>query len=119
VYGSSVNNYVTNCINKFEAITEVHTITTALSAFKEMYWHGLYNAIIYIIYIVYRGDFPVPFKHDDIPAVFYKQDTVQFKDDNVSVFQLLYDMTSVMLKKSTKLNEKAGKFIYHKILWSK
>ena len=64
-----------------------------------------------IIFYVYRGDFKVQFEHP------HALDPV--KNDNVSIFCLFYDMTISMFKRSTRSNEKAGKFIYHKILWSK
>ena len=66
----------------------------------------------HVLFCVYRGDFEVQFEHVNV------FDSV-FKNDNVSVFCLLYHMTVSMFKRSTRSNEKAGKFIYHKILWSK
>lgn len=63
---------------------------------------------IYMHFIyIYRGDFDVHFKHANV---------LEKQQDNVSVFQLCYNMTLNMLKISTKSNEKA---IYNRILWSK
>ena len=65
-----------------------------------------------VLFYVYRGDFKVQFEHVNM------LDAV-FKNDNVSVLRLFYHMTISMFKRSTRSNENNGKFIYHKILWSK
>lgn len=64
------------------------------------------------IFVVCRGDFEVQFKHENIVES-------QFKHDTVSVFQLFYDMTSTMLRRSILLNERTRRVIYHRMLWSK
>lgn len=72
-------------------------------------FNGLY--VLFFIYLVYRNDFQVQFNHDAQP--------------NISVFQLLCDMSSVMLDKSNKLYKSKDKSIktsggvYYRILWSK
>ena len=61
---------------------------------------------------VFRGDFKVQFKHEIVLEG-------QFKHDNASVFNLFYNMTLSMLRRSVTLHERTGKMIYHRILWSK
>ena len=62
--------------------------------------------------VIDRKDFVVQFQHG--------------KKQNMSVFQLMYDMSSMMLDKSIKLrtkskdkSKKASSVIYNRMLWSK
>ena len=68
----------------------------------------LYTVYAYVCTYVCRGNFDVQFKHVKVPET----------SSNVSVFELCYDMTFVMLEKSKQLNKKTGKFIYYRMLWS-
>lgn len=116
--GSLVKNYVKSCIEKFEAITNVQAMATVLSAFIQMCVSFISVIDFYACFIyINRGDFEVQFYHPNT----YES---RIKHENVSVFQLFYDMTNTtMFKRSIQSNEKEGKLVYHRvyhrIFWSK
>ena len=108
--GETVNNYLHNCITKFEGITDVQTIANVVNQFTQRYFW--FDIILLLFCVIDRENFFVQFHHGANP--------------NVSVFQLLYDMSNTMLEKSIKLHNKSkdkskkiSSAIYYRMLWSK